>query len=145
MTRPPVHLLLVEDNPADVFLLEAALDLAAVPVEMTVARDGLEALEYLHQTKAGARLPDLILLDLNMPRMNGFEFLAAARADPDLMGLVILVFTTSNAEADVKRAYALQANAYLSKPANLDAFLQTVHLLEAHWFGAATLPRSFAP
>lgn len=137
------RLLLVEDNPADVFLMEAALELFDVPVQLTVARDGLEALEQLQVAKDAAGLPGLILLDLNMPRMDGFEVLASLRADPSLAHLPVVVFTTSHAPADVKRAYALQANSYVSKPATLDEFLGLVKLLEAYWFGAASLPTTY--
>lgn len=139
----PARLLLVEDNPADVFLMESALELSDVPVQLTVARDGLEALEQLQMAKDAAGLPGLILLNLNMPRMDGFEVLASLRADPSLAHLPVVVFTTSHAPADVKRAYALQANSYVSKPDSLDEFLGLVKLLEAYWFGAASLPTTY--
>ncbi|GGO40114.1 response regulator [Deinococcus humi] len=137
------RLLLVEDNPADVFLMESALELSGTQVHLTVARDGLDALEQMRAARDLGILPSLILLDLNMPRMNGFEVLAALRADPSLAHLPVVVFTTSHAPADVKRAYALQANSYLSKPTRLDEFLSVVKLLEAYWFGAASLPTSY--
>lgn len=137
------RLLLVEDNPADVFLMEAALELSDVPVQLTVARDGLDAMEQLRVARDAAGLPGLILLDLNMPRMDGFEVLASLRADPSLAHLPVVIFTTSHAPADVKRAYALQANSYVSKPASLDEFLNLVKLLEAYWFGAASLPTTY--
>ena len=137
------RLLLVEDNPADVFLMESALELSGVPVHLTVARDGLDALEQMRAASEMGVLPNLILLDLNMPRMNGFEVLTALRADPSLAHLPVVVFTTSQAPADVKRAYALQANSYLSKPTHLDEFLSVIKLLEAYWFGAASLPTSY--
>ncbi|GAA5534169.1 response regulator [Deinococcus aluminii] len=145
MPSDPVRLLLVEDNAADVFLLEAALEAATFPIHLKVAWDGVEALEHLAGAKDGGQLPDLILLDLNMPRLNGFEVLAALRADPALAPLVVVVFTTSSAETDVQQAYALQANAYVSKPATLDEFLHLVNLLEAYWFGAASLPSTYSP
>ncbi|WP_221091303.1 response regulator [Deinococcus aquaedulcis] len=145
MARNPMHLMLVEDNEADIFLLEAALEMAGVPVQLQVARDGEEALRQLRAALGSAALPDLILLDLNMPRVSGFEVLAAVRADPALRHLVLVVFTTSNAEADVQRAYALQANSYLSKPSTMAEFLRVVELLNLYWFGTASLPRSHAP
>ncbi|GAA5513835.1 response regulator rcp1 [Deinococcus carri] len=144
MPAEQVRLLLVEDNAADVFLMEAALEAATLPVHLTVARDGVEALAQLEADRAAERLPDLVLLDLNMPRLNGFEVLAALRADPALASLVVVVFTTSSAETDVRRAYALQANSYVSKPATLDEFLHLVRLLEAYWFGAASLPSTYS-
>ncbi|UBV44887.1 response regulator (plasmid) [Deinococcus taeanensis] len=145
MTRPPIQLMLVEDNLADVFLLESALDLTGLPVQLTVARDGQDALDQLRDRHAAGCLPPLVLLDLNMPRVNGFEALEMIRADPDLAPLVVVVFTTSNAEMDIRRAYALQANSYVSKPDTLDAFLALIKSLEAYWFGVASLPRSYAP
>lgn len=138
-----VRVLLVEDNPADVFLMEAALETSTIPVEMSVAIDGVAALEQLKAQAETTSLPDLVLLDLNMPRMNGFEVLAAVRSEAALAHLVVVVFTTSNAPADVKRAYALQANSYVSKPATFDEFVRLVHLLEAFWFGAAELPSTY--
>lgn len=143
MAAKPVRLLLVEDNPADVFLMETALELSALPVQMDVARDGVEALDYLEGMGAGLPYPDLMLLDLNMPRMNGFEVLEAVRGNPALRHLPVVVFTTSAAPEDVKRAYALQANSYVSKPATLDEFLHLMTLLGAYWFGAASLPRTY--
>ncbi|SMB78909.1 response regulator [Deinococcus hopiensis] len=145
MRREGVKLLLVEDNPADVFLMETALELSALPVTLEVARDGVEALEQLEAGKAAERFPDLILLDLNMPRLDGFEVLAALREDPALRHLAVVVFTTSSAPDDVKRAYTLQANSYVSKPASLDEFLHLMTLLDAYWFGAASLPRTYQP
>lgn len=144
MTSESVRLLLVEDNPADVFLMEAALEFSTSSVRLTVARDGQEALDLLGGT-VEEDLPNLILLDLNMPRMNGFELLAALRGDDALAHLPVVVFTTSHAPADVKRAYALQANSYVSKPATLDEFLRLVELLEAYWFGVASLPSTYSP
>ncbi|GGR19503.1 response regulator [Deinococcus ruber] len=144
MERDSVRVLLVEDNLADVFLIEAALETSTVPIELSVARDGVEALEQVHAAAAAASLPNMILLDLNMPRMNGFEVLTALRAQPALAHLVVVVFTTSNAPEDVKQAYALQANAYVSKPATFAEFVRLVQLLEAFWFGAAELPSTYA-
>ena len=145
MAAKTMRLLLVEDNPADVFLMETALEVSALPVEMAVARDGVEALEYLGTVGTGRPYPDLMLLDLNMPRMNGFEVLETLRGDPALRHLPVVVFTTSSAPEDVKRAYALQANSYVSKPATLDEFLNLMALLGAYWFGAASLPRTYQP
>ncbi|ULH16972.1 response regulator (plasmid) [Deinococcus sp. KNUC1210] len=144
MVPDRVHVLLVEDNLADVFLMEAALETSTVPIELSIARDGVEALEQLRAAAATASLPNMILLDLNMPRMNGFELLAVLRADPALAHLVVVVFTTSNAPGDVKRAYMLQANSYVSKPATFAEFVRLVRLLEGFWFGAAELPSTYS-
>lgn len=145
MTAEPVRLLLAEDNPADVYLMEAALELAAMPVMMTVARDGREVMDQLDELKVTSRLPDLVLLDLNMPRMNGFEVLTAIRRDPVLAHLPVVVFTTSTAPDDVRRAYELHANSYVSKPVTLSGFMQLMERLGAYWFGTASLPRSYHP
>ncbi|PTA67216.1 response regulator [Deinococcus arcticus] len=145
MEREAVRLMLVEDNEADVFLMEAALEMAGLPVQLQVARDGEDALRQLRAALGGGTLPHLMLLDLNMPRISGFEVLQAVRADPGLRHLVVVVFTTSSAQADVQRAYALQANSYLSKPATMTEFLRVVELLDLYWFGAANLPQSHAP
>jgi len=136
--------MLVEDNPADVFLIQTALELSDVEVQLSVAWNGQDALDQL-QKLSEEQQPNLILLDLNMPRMNGFELLAAVRADPALAHLVVVMLTTSNAPADIKRAYALQANSYVTKPVNLEEFLQLIHLLKAYWFRAASLPQTYAP
>ncbi|MFD1733571.1 response regulator [Deinococcus malanensis] len=125
--------------------MEAALELAAMPVVMTVARDGREVVDQLDELKDGGRLPDLVLLDLNMPRMNGFEVLTAIRRDPALAHLPVVVFTTSTAPEDVKRAYALNANSYVSKPVTLTGFMQLMERLGAYWFGTASLPRTYHP
>ena len=144
MKPDKVQMLLVEDNPADVFLLEAALETSTVSIELSTARDGVAALEHLRGGAEHAALPDLVLLDLNMPRMNGFDVLAAVRAEPALAHLVVVVFTTSNAPADVKRAYTLRANSYVSKPASFEGFTQLIRQLEGFWFGAAELPHTYA-
>ena len=141
----PMRLLLVEDNAADIFLMEMALELSPVATELMVARDGLEALDLLGQAKAGGPFPDLILLDLNMPRVDGFEFLQALRADPHLTHLPAIVLTTSNDPADVRRAYALQANSYLTKPGTLEDFLQLIESLTGYWFGKASIPQTYQP
>lgn len=141
----PIRLLLVEDNPADVFLMEAALEMSGVPVQLSVARDGQEALDWLEGAHGGPKFPDLTLLDLNMPRVNGFEFLSRVRADERFSHLPTIVFTTSNDPADVKRAYALQANSYVSKPASLDEFMLVIERLAAYWFGSASIPSSYRP
>jgi CheY-like chemotaxis protein len=144
MNTDPVRLMVVEDNPADVFLIQTALELSDVVVQLSVAWNGQDALEQL-QKLSEEQQPNLILLDLNMPRMNGFELLAAVRTDPALAHLVVVMLTTSNAPADIKRAYALQVNSYVTKPVNLEEFLQLIQLLKAYWFTAASLPQTYAP
>ncbi|UQN08672.1 response regulator [Deinococcus sp. QL22] len=144
MKADPVRLMLVEDNPADVFLIQTALELSDVAIQLSVAWNGQDALEQLWKLPEEQQ-PNLILLDLNMPRMNGFELLAAVRADPALAHLAVVMLTTSNAAADVERAYALQVNSYISKPANLEEFLQLIELLKVYWFKAVSLPVTYVP
>ena len=144
MKPDKVQVLLVEDNAADVFLLEAALEKSTVPVELSTAGDGVAALEHLRRGAEHATLPDLMLLDLNMPRMNGFDVLAAIRAEPALAHLVVVVFTTSNAPADAQRAYALEASSYVSKPTSFEGFTQLIRQLEGYWFGVGELPHTYA-
>src|SRR5215471_12582966 len=138
MTRPggrPVEILLVEDNPGDVRLTIEGLNEAKVRNNLHVARDGVEALEFLrHQGKfAEAIRPDLILLDLNLPRMDGREVLAEVKSDPDLKTIPVVVLTTSRAEQDILNSYQLQANCYITKPVDLEQFIKVVRSIEDFW------------
>jgi CheY-like chemotaxis protein len=138
----PVNILIVEDNPGDVRLTEEALKEAGVRSRVFVAEDGVEALRLLRRqgNPADAPRPDLILLDLNLPRRDGREVLAAIKEDPDLRRIPVVVLTTSQDERDVLCAYDLHANCYIAKPADLDEFLRVVRLIEEFWFTAAKLP-----
>ena len=138
----PIEVLLVEDNPADVRLTQEALRDSSPNVHLNVARDGVEALEFLHHQGQfdNAPVPDLIVLDLNLPRKNGREVLSEVKADPDLHKILVLVMTTSRAEQDVQKAYALNANCYITKPMDLDEFLRIVKAIEEFWLHTATLP-----
>jgi len=138
----PVEVLLVEDNPGDVRLTQEALKESAVNIHLSVAKDGVEAMDFLyHRTPfESAPLPDLIVLDLNLPRKNGREVLSEVKADPHLRRIPVLVMTTSRAEQDVERAYALNANCYITKPMDLDDFLRIVRAIEEFWLRTATLP-----
>ena len=110
---------------------------------MHIAHDGVEALEFLRRQgkHAGAPEPDLLLLDLNMPRMDGCEVLAEMKADPALARIPVVVLTTSEAEQDVCRAYALHANAYIVKPLDIDQFFTVMRSIEEYWFDVVRLPR----
>ena len=134
--------LMVEDNPADVRLTREAFRDGNIPNTLTVARDGVEAIDYLHHRGrfADADRPDLILLDLNLPLKNGREVLAEIKADPSLMRIPVVVLTTSRAETDVLKTYELHANCYVVKPADLDEFMDVVKSIEHFWLKAATLP-----
>jgi CheY-like chemotaxis protein len=131
----PIRILLVEDSPGDVVLTAEALREARVANELHVARDGDEALRFLRRQgeHAGAPRPDLVLLDLNLPRVHGKEVLAAMRADPELAGIPVVVLTTSARDADILDAYDLRANAFVSKPVDFTRFIDVVRTLEGFW------------
>ncbi len=140
--RGGVEVLLVEDNPGDVRLMQEAFKEGTVAVHLNIVRDGVQAVDYLHQTGdyVSARRPDLILLDLNLPRKNGREVLAEIKNDPDLRQIPVIVMTTSTLEQDVQKAYELKANCYITKPIELDDLLGIVTSLKDFWFTKATLP-----
>jgi CheY-like chemotaxis protein len=140
LTPPRAYsVLLVEDDPADALLIEDALSEGGMTRQLNHVGDGIEALEYLRD-QAHER-PDLIVLDLNMPRMNGREFLAVLRDDPDLGSIPLVVLTTSAAPDDIADAYQKHANAYVTKPVNLDDFLEAVQRIDAFFLEtSAPLP-----
>ena len=135
----PVHaILLVEDNPADIKITERALRESALPVELIVVRDGQEAIDYLsHQGNFTDTTchpaPKLMLLDLKMPRKNGFEVLEWLRQQPALRPLIVVVLSSSDLADDVNRAYDLGANSYLVKPGDFEALINMVKTLDAYW------------
>lgn len=137
-----LHVLLVEDNAADVRLTVEALRDAKVANTLSVVDDGVEALAFLRREGRYAEepAPDLVILDLNLPRLDGKEVLAAVKGDPDLRRIPVAVLTTSNTEADVLRSYDLGANCYLTKPVGLDQFLGMVQSIESFWLGVVRLP-----
>ena len=138
----PIEILLVEDNAGDVRLTREALAEGKVANHLAVVGDGEAALAYLRRqgAYAGASRPDLVLLDLNMPRKNGHEVLAELKADPDLRRLPVVVLTTSRAEADVLAAYDSHANCYIAKPVDLDQFIAVVSLIQDFWLFIVKLP-----
>jgi CheY-like chemotaxis protein len=138
----PIEILLVEDNPGDVRLTRESLHDAKVNNNLIVAADGIEALACLRQEGQYAHTarPDLILLDLNLPRMNGFEVLDAIKEDPDLKRIPVVVLTTSQAEQDVIQSYNLYANAYVTKPVDLEQFIQVIKAIEGFWLEIVKLP-----
>src|ERR671933_2309890 len=125
----PIEILLVEDNPGDVRLTIEALRESKVRNNLHIARDGVEALEVLRAGGQSFR-PDLILLDLNLPRKDGRQVLAEIKADPRLKTIPVVILTTSRAEQDVLRTYELQANCYITKPVDLDQFITVVKSIE---------------
>jgi chemotaxis family two-component system response regulator Rcp1 len=138
----PIEILLVEDSPGDVTLTIEALRDAKVANNLHVARDGEEALRFLrHEDEfADKPRPDLVLLDLNMPRMDGREVLAEMKADPVLKRIPVVVLTTSQSEDDVAAAYNLSANCYVAKPVDLDQFLGVVRAIDDFWLSLVKLP-----
>lgn len=138
----PVHVLLVEDNPGDARLTEEAFRAANPFVQLHVAADGVEAMAFLRREgiHGDAPRPHLVLLDLNLPRMDGREVLAHIKEDPALMTIPTIVFTTSGSEEDILRSYQLKANCFVSKPAELDDFESTVKGINDFWLTKAELP-----
>jgi two-component system, chemotaxis family, response regulator Rcp1 len=137
-----IEVLLVEDSPGDVRLTREALSEANREIKLHVACDGVEAMEFLRREgrHADAPHPDLILLDLNLPKMDGREVLAIIKADATLKLIPTIILTTSESEADIKQSYRLQANCYLSKPVQLDAFEDLVKSINDFWLTKVKLP-----
>jgi chemotaxis family two-component system response regulator Rcp1 len=138
--RRLVEILLVEDNPGDVRLTQEALTSDRPWSRLSVVRDGVEAMSYLRGEYSAAVRPDLILLDLNLPRKDGREVLAEIKSDEDLRLIPVVVLTTSTAESDILSAYGLHANCYIAKPADLDEFMMAVKSIEQFWFSTVRLP-----
>jgi CheY-like chemotaxis protein len=141
-----VEILLVEDNPGDARLTEEAFKDSRLLNSMHRVSDGVEALGYLRQEGqyATAARPDIILLDLNMPRKDGREVLAEIKDDPDLKSIPVVVLTTSDADTDVTKSYELHANCYITKPVDLEKFMNIVQRIEDFWLAIVRLPRQAA-
>jgi two-component system, chemotaxis family, response regulator Rcp1 len=138
-----LRILLVEDSPSDVRLIREALKQTPLQVQVALARDGVEAMEYLRQSEVGlVNRPDIILLDLNLPKKNGREVLAEVKAAPSLKQIPVLIMTSSKADEDVRQAYSLNANCYITKPENLQDYVNVVRSIENFWFSTATLPNA---
>ena len=138
----PIEILLVEDNPGDADLARDALETSKVHNQVHVVTDGVAAMEFLRRKGKYADVPqpDLILLDLNLPKKDGREVLAEVKADPDLKRIPVVILTTSKDEADVPKAYNLHANCFITKPIDLDQFLKVVRTIEDFWFTIVRLP-----
>jgi CheY-like chemotaxis protein len=138
-----VDVLLVEDDPGDVVLIREAFEFNKVRNALHVATDGVEALDFLYRrgAHADAPRPDLVLLDLNLPRKDGREVLAEVKADPQLRTIPIVVLTTSEAEEDILRSYDLHANAYVTKPVDFDRFIEVVRLIDDFFVTVVKLPQ----
>ena len=140
--KKPIDILLVDDSASDAELTEEALSNSKVVNALHWVEDGLEALDFLRQKGkyTNAPRPDLILLDLNLPKKDGREVLAQIKADPSLRLIPVVVFTTSAAEGDILNTYELNANCYVSKPIDLDQFISVIKLIEAFWLAVVKLP-----
>lgn len=139
----PIEILLVEDNLGDARLIMEAFKEGKIPNRLHLAKDGQHALHYLRlcQGEGGPCLPELILMDLNLPRMDGWELLEIIKADPGLKHIPVIILTSSDSEKDIRRSYELAANCYLTKPVELDAFMKVVLFLGEFWCTLVKLPK----
>ena len=138
----PIDILMVEDSIDDIEITIEALKSTKISNNLVSVRDGIEAMALLRREGefADAVRPDLILLDLNMPRMDGRQVLEQIKSDPDLQKIPVVVLTTSEAEEDVLKAYELHANCYITKPVGIDQFIKVVKSIEDFWFSVVRLP-----
>ena len=141
----PAVILLAEDDPGDQELTRRALEQSRIRNELYIVEDGEEALDYLlrrgkYENPASSPKPDLMLLDLNMPKMDGKQLLKQMRADPSLRRIPVVALTTSKQESDIIRTYDLGANSYIVKPVNMDQFINAVKVLKDYWFQIVVLP-----
>jgi chemotaxis family two-component system response regulator Rcp1 len=139
----PIEILMVEDSPSDAQLTIEALRAAKIANHLTHVEDGVDAMEFLRRQGpyANAPRPDLILLDLNLPRKDGREVLAELKENPDLKMIPVVVLTTSRSEHDVLRSYELHANCYITKPVDFTQFMEVVKSIEHFWLTVVTLPK----
>lgn len=137
------EILMVDDNPADIDLTSAVLAQCKRHYHVNAVSDGVEAISFLRREGkySGAPVPDLVVLDLNLPRRDGCEVLSSIKADPLLAKIPVVIFTTSPASADITRSYKLGANCYLRKPGNLPEFVTVVRSMAEFWLGFASLPQ----
>ena len=139
-----VHILLVDDNEGDILLTVEALNEAKIINKISVARDGQEALLFLNKERPfrDSETPDLILLDINLPKMDGTEVLAIIKNDPDLRRIPVIMLTTSSAEKDILASYNNHANCYITKPVDLDRFMSVIRTIEDFWISIVKLPKT---
>lgn len=138
----PVNILLIEDNPGDVRLAQEAFKEVKINVQLNVVMDGLEAINYLRKVGNYEKVdtPDLVLLDLNLPKKDGREVLGDIKADPKLRSIPVVILTTSNAEQDILNSYNLHVNCYINKPVDFDQFFNIIQKIEDFWLQTAILP-----
>ena len=138
----PIQVLLVEDNPGDAQLTRIALEDSKISIHLNVVEDGVEAMAFLRKQEKyiKAAHPDIVLLDLNLPKKDGREVLAEIKADENLKRIPVVVLTTSQAQEDILKAYNLSANCYITKPVDFDQFVKIVQSIENFWFAIVKLP-----
>ncbi|MEH2002959.1 MAG: response regulator [Nostoc sp.] len=138
----PIEVLLVEDNPGDAELTRIALEDSKISIHLNVVEDGVEAMAFLRKQEkyVKAAHPDIVLLDLNLPRKDGREVLAEMKGDENLKRIPVVILTTSQAEEDILKAYNLSANCYITKPVDFDQFVKIVQSIENFWFAIVKLP-----
>ena len=138
----PVNILLIEDNPGDVRLTQEAFKEGKVNTKLDIVMDGVEAIKYLRKqgSYADSSTPDLILLDLNLPKRDGREVLEEIKADSELKRIPIVILTTSNAEQDIIKSYNLHVNCYINKPVDFDKFFDIIQKIQDFWLKTAILP-----
>jgi CheY-like chemotaxis protein len=141
IAAPPIEIMLIEDNAADVRLTVEALKETRVAIRLQVARDGVEAMRMLKEPNAATPRPDLILLDLNLPRKDGREVLQEIKQDDALRHIPVVILSTSQAEQDILQSYRLGANAFITKPVEIDQFFDVVRSLDQFWLTVAKLAR----
>lgn len=144
MTISPINILLVEDNEGDILLTTEALEEGKIPKSLNVIRDGASMLTYLKDVaeKSPSELPDLILLDINLPKKNGHEVLMEVKSNSSLKHIPIIVLTTSSSESDILKCYQEHANCYLIKPMEVSDFLKVVEKIEDFWLSIAQIPKN---
>lgn len=137
-----LQILLVEDNEGDVRLIKEAFNESKIEKSFSVAKDGEDALNFLYKRGqyAGSVRPDIILLDINLPRKNGFEVLEQIKKDPDLRKIPVIMLSSSSSEDHIHKSYELNANCYVTKPVDFDEYTQVVRTIEDFWFDKAKLP-----
>lgn len=142
LNKQTAQILLVEDNPADVMLMQEAFNNSTIVEEIHIAVDGEEALDFVNKRGKfeNAVTPDLILLDLNLPKIDGREVLSELNKDPQLHRIPVIVLSSSKVEKDILESYDNSANCYIVKPIELEKFVKIVEMIESFWFGLATLP-----
>jgi chemotaxis family two-component system response regulator Rcp1 len=142
----PIHILLVDDNEGDILLTREALEEASIINRISIAYDGMEAINFLKKRPPFGNnpLPDLILLDINLPKMDGKEVLSIIKSDPDLKRIPVIMLTTSSSEKDILASYDNYANCYITKPVDLDRFIDVVRTIEDFWISIVKLPKTHA-